>query len=59
MLTTDLSLRFDPTYEKYRDAFLKIQMNSVMLLPAPGLNLRTATWDRVPCTWALKPRKKT
>ena len=46
MLTTDLSLRFDPIYEKISRRFQKIRINSPTPLPVRGSSSRIATWDR-------------
>jgi catalase-peroxidase len=47
MLTTDLSLRLDPVYEKFQDTSTKILMPLLMLLQELGLNLPTEIWDLV------------
>jgi catalase-peroxidase len=47
MLTTDLSLRFDPEYEKISRRFLEP-------LPAPGSSCCTVTWARDPAGLVLK-----
>ena len=46
MLTTDLSLRMDPAYEKYRDASTSTRISLPTPLPVPGSSSPTATWVR-------------
>jgi catalase-peroxidase len=52
MLTTDLSLRFDPAYEKSRGVSWKTRTSSPTPSPGPGSSSPTATWARAPATSA-------
>ena len=59
MLTTDLSLRFDPAYEKDLDgASTSIRTSSRTRLPARGSSSRTATWARSRATSARSCRRR-
>src|SRR6185312_4883216 len=46
MLTTDLSLRFDPSYNGSRGASWATPISLPMHLLAPGSSSHTATWGR-------------
>ena len=58
MLTTDLSLRFDPEYGRFPAASMKTRKSSPTPLPAPGTSSPTGTWARLNVTWARKCRRK-
>ena len=58
MLTTDLSLRFDPEYEKISRRFMRIRTSSPTRLPAPGSSSPTATWARARATSARWCRRR-
>ena len=45
MLTTDIALKVDPEYERYRDTSTRIRMSLPMPLPVHGLSSSTAIWD--------------
>ena len=58
MLTTDLSLRVDPAYEKISRHFYKIRMRSQTHLPGRGSSSRTATWVRAHAISARRSRRR-
>ena len=58
MLTTDLSLRFDPEYEKISRRFLKTRKSLKSRSPKRGSNLPTAIWDRAPAISGQMCRRK-
>jgi catalase-peroxidase len=58
MLTTDLSLRFDPIYEKISRRFYEIPASLPMRLRARGSSSPIATWARVGGISARSCRRK-
>ena len=52
MLTTDLSLRFDPAYEKISRRFYEHPDQFADAFARAWFKLPTATWDRSSATWA-------
>ena len=57
MLTTDLSLRFDPVYEKIHGVSSRIPISSQMHSPGRGSSSRTAIWARCAAIWPRFLRK--
>ncbi len=58
MLTTDLSLRFDPAYEKISRRFYEHPEQFADAFAAPGSSSPTATWVRGRATLARSCRRK-
>ena len=58
MLTTDLSLRFDPAYEKISRRFYENPGQFADAFARAWFKSRTATWDRARVTSGRWCRKK-
>jgi hypothetical protein len=58
MLTTDLSLRFDPAYEKISRRFLEHPEEFADAFAAHGSSSRIATWARARATSVRWCRRK-
>ena len=57
MLTTDLSLRFDPAYEKISRRFHENPDSSPTRSQGPGTSSRIATWGRLRYLGTLVPKE--
>jgi catalase-peroxidase len=58
MLTTDLSLRFDPAYEKISRRFFEHPDQFADAFAGPGTSSPTATWVRAHATSARRSRQR-